>query len=96
MLKWKVLIVSNDPTLSHILEKGLDRIAIDTHGATSLSDAISGISQTEYCLAIVDLRSSGIEKLKWSALSESQALLRCWSLARIWKLRKLLHYTKLG
>lgn len=64
MVKRRLLIVSDDPTLCHSIQNELESDATEVHSAASISAAIKCITSSEYCLLMADLQLPGMDKLE--------------------------------
>ena len=64
MVKRRILIVSNDPTLCHSIQNEMESGTTEIHCAVSVSSALSCITSGGYCLLIADLQLPGMDKLE--------------------------------
>ena len=61
-MKRKILMVSADAELCDPIQSKLENAAVEINRATSISTAIGHIMGSEYCLIILDLQLSGMDK----------------------------------
>lgn len=62
MVKRQILIISDDLEFCRPIQLKLDNDTTGVHCASSISEAVSHIMKTEYCLIMLDLQLSGVDK----------------------------------
>lgn len=64
MIKRQILVISSDPTFCNPIRERLEKDATEIHCAASLSEALSCITSAEYCLILVDMQISNMDRIE--------------------------------
>lgn len=62
MIKQQILAISSDPAFCYPFQNEMGNDTTEIHCAASLSEALSCIAKTEYCLIIMDMQLSDMNK----------------------------------